>query len=199
MVEYMVKANLRILLNCLHYSEFKVYIKAFDWLTLLEQLRNTAISAIQLATKILGFYLSSSNPELFMELSENDILQILDIAAKAAGSFYELNEFKFYSLDMIMCLQKFIEQDKSDNVLSITPASILPIFVTIFSNGTLEEKTEMYLFVWSFLYGRKYDLNEDYLQLFEDHREIEELKNITKCILVSYDCANKPECKGILI
>ncbi len=182
----MVKANLRILLNCLHYSEFKVYKKAFDWLTLLEQLYNTATPAIQLATKILGCYI---NVQHSLELSENDINELLDVTAKAAGSPYELNKFKFYSLDVIMCLQEFVDQSRSD-MLPFIQASILPVLNTVLSNGTLEEKIAISLFIWNILSLKEYDLSEglaysDLLQVFEVCGDDEELKNITKCILAS--------------
>lgn len=182
----MVKANLRILLNCLHCSEFKVYIKAFDWLTLLAQLYNTTIPAIQLAAKILGCYVNLKHS---VELFENDIKQMFDVIAKAAGSTYELNEFTFYSLDVVVSLQEFIGRSKSD-ILPLIQASILPVLVTLISNGTLEEKVAICLFIWDFLSLKKYDLSEelaysDLLEVFEVCEDDSELKNITKCILAS--------------
>ena len=189
----MVKANLRILLNCLHCSEFKVYVKAFDWLTLLAQLHNTTIPAIQLAAKTLGCHVNCS-----VELFEDDINQMLDVIAKAAGSSYELNELAFYSLDMVMCLHEFIDQSRSD-ILPIIQASILPVLVTLFSNGTSEEKVAISLFIWNLLSLKKYDLGvelaySDLLQVFEVCGDDEELNNINKCILAS--CAENI-CAGI--
>ena len=185
MVEYMVKANLRILLNCLHYSGFKVYVKAFDWLTLLEQLCNTAIPAIRLASKILGCYVTVQH----LELSENDIHEMLEVTAKAAGSSYELNKFTFRALDVVVCLQEFVDQSKSD-ILPFIQASVLPVLNKVLSIGTLEEKIAITLLIWNILSLKNYDLSEDLtysdlLQMFKVCGDDEELKSITMCILAS--------------
>ena len=191
MVEYMVKANLRTLLSCLHCIEFRVYIKAFDWLTLLAQLQNTGIPAIQLATKILSCYLSSSNPKLLIKCSDNDIHQIFEVTAKAAGSSYKLNEFTFHSLDMILFLQKFIEQEKSEALIP-PQASVLPVMTRVISNGTLEEKIAISLFVWKFLSKCNVCAYSGLMQVFEDCEE-SELKDITKSM--SAFCSQK-DCAG---
>lgn len=179
MIEFLVKANLRILISCLHCSEFKVYLRAFDWPTMLAQLHSTTIPAIRLATKILSCYLSFTNPELFTGLSDTDINQFLDIVVKAAGSFYELDKFTFYPLDMIMCLQRFIEEDNRD-VSFLTQAPVMPTLVAVLSDGTPEEKSAISLLIWSILSTRKYDLRgniaySDLLQVFEGHKEIEDI------------------------
>lgn len=187
----MVKANLRVLLSCLHCCEFRVYVKAFDWSALLEQLCNTTSPAIQLASKIVGCSLSFFNPQLFIGLSETDINQMLNITAKAAGSSYKLNEFRFCSLDMIMCLQTFIDQGKSD-IFTPLQGSLLPVVVSVFSSGTLEEKTAISLLLWSYLSSRNYDLSGDlaYSNVLPVFNEIceddEDLKLIIKCISASY-------------
>lgn len=195
----MVKANLRILLSCLHCNEFKVYVRAFDWFTTLAQLQSTNIPAVRLATKIISCYLSSCNSELFTGgLSEVDVNEVLDIAAKAAGSLYVFDKFTFYSLDMILCLQKFIEHDNIDLTV-LTQAPILPVLVTIFSDGSLEEKSSISLLVWNILSARKYNLCEnvysDLLQVLKDYEETEEVKSIAKSIIASCD----KDCEGIWV
>lgn len=187
MIEYLVKANLRILISCLHCDEFKVYLRAFDWPTMLAQLHSTAIPVIRLATKILSCYLSFTNPELFTGLSEADVNQFLDIAVKAAGSSYELDKLRFYSLDVIMCLQKFVEEDNRDVSILTHHTSVLPAVVTVLSDGSSEEKSAISLLIWTILSARKYDLSgniaySDLMQVFEDCNEI---KDIAKGIVAS--------------
>ena len=184
-----MKANLRILLSCLHCSEFKVYVKAFDWMTLLAQLKGvSSISGIQLATKVLGNYLFSYNPAFPVGLAENDVYEMLDMSHKAAGSYYELDEFSFYSLDSLKCLRKYIENSKDKVLPAFCQASLLPVVINVMYSGTLEEKIEICLLAWDALSASKYNLTEysDLLRTLKGFKESsEELESILKCVLAS--------------
>jgi len=98
----MVKANLRILLNCCYEPQFKVYAGAFDWSTLLPRLLNSGMGAVQLATKFISSCLASGLPdacESFWKLKGSDV----DLLLKTLGKIIqtgedplEVNDFSFF-------------------------------------------------------------------------------------------------------
>ena len=152
----MVKANLRILLNCCYEPQFKVYAGAFDWSTLLPRLLNSGTGAVQLATKFISSCLASGLPdacESFWKLkgSEADLLlKTLGKIIQTGEDPVEVNDFSFSSLDLIIGMQK-CSDCSDDNLQLLASQPILPVLSVALGSGQPQEKLAVCLLLWSLL------------------------------------------------
>ena len=192
----MVQASLRIVLNCCHEPQFKVYAGAFDWPTLLPRLLNSAIRPIPLATKLISSCLASGLSDAYssfwtLKSNEGDtFLKLLQHSIQAQESCVKMdNEFAFSTLDLLLGLRK-LTQSNVVNAQLLASKPILSVLSAALESEDPKEVLEDCLLLWSILSSSENLQNSVEIPCLTEQLKVvacsssPQLQMVSECVLV---------------